>query len=156
MIHDAMTLKEVEDQLKAVAAKRGPVAKTLAMLDQEREQWLAVKTFILSKKSKRSTKDTFSNPKQTKGTGSTKDGRYFRSEGDTVDQVRLLYGNVQGLTNVEVARILNRKPKNTRRNCERLIKQGLAVRMGDVYALNAQGRKEWENSPLFCKRAANE
>jgi hypothetical protein len=156
MTHDAMTLKEVSDQLKAVAAKRLPVAKELARLDQQRDQWLAVKAFILSKHIKKSPRDSLSRPKQNKMTGSASNGRYFRSEGDTVNQVRILYAKPDGVTNVETARILDMKPKHTRRNFERLIRQGLAVRMGDVYALNAQGRKEWENSPLFRKRAANE
>src|SRR5580692_7166402 len=103
-----------------------------------------VKAFILSKRTK-SQRKAPSSPKQTQETRSQKKGRYFRSEGDTVNQVRVLYERPDGITNVEAARLLNMRPKNSRRNFERLIQQGLAVRMEDVYALNAQGRKEWEN-----------
>jgi hypothetical protein len=87
------------------------------------------------------------------GTGTR---RYFRSVGDTVNQAKLLYDHPDGVTNVETARILQIRPKNSRRNFERLIKQGLAVRMGKLYALNARGRREWENSPFFRNRPTDE
>jgi hypothetical protein len=155
MTDDVVTLEEVEAELRAIAAKRGPLAKSLASLDRERDQCLAAKAFILAKRNERSKRRSAMDGKKSTDTDAGTRGRYFRSEGDTVNQVRMLYGRPDGITNVEAARILNMKPKNSRRNFERLIQQGLAVRMGDVYALNAQGRKEWENSPLFRKRAAN-